>query len=162
MVTLYHKVPVVLLFKAIVHLKIKIVIFYSPSSFSNLYEFLSSVEHKIKYFEECWLPFFTNIHYQNIHFWGWPIALKPQYVIIFLLKYPKTTRTVLYILLTCVLTLSQTFQRMYNPEKYPILTSDTDRVLASPANEVIHPRDSGLFSRKHGNPKDTLICSAFY
>ncbi len=32
------------------------------------------------------------------------------------------------------------FRRCLNPEKEAILTSDTDRVLASPANDVMHPR----------------------
>lgn len=40
---------------------------------------------------------------------------KAQYVR-FLLKYPKTTRTVLYILLTCVLALSQMFQMFKSRE----------------------------------------------
>jgi len=38
--------------KGIVHLKMKIYAFIHPYVISNLYEFLSSVEHKRRYFEE--------------------------------------------------------------------------------------------------------------
>jgi len=31
-----------------------VVIIYSPSVVPNLYEFLSSVEHKRTYFKKCW------------------------------------------------------------------------------------------------------------
>ncbi len=42
-------------FKGIVHPKMKMLSsFTHPHVISNLYEFLSYVEHKRRYFEECW------------------------------------------------------------------------------------------------------------
>ncbi len=53
------------------------------------------------------------------------------------------------------------FEEYLNPEKYYILTSETDRVIVSPANDAIRPRFPVLFSRKHGNTKDALIFYVF-
>ncbi len=79
--------------------------------------------------------------------------LNAQYVRFFLLKYPKITRTVLYILLTCVLTLSQMFRRIFKTREIAILNSGSSLFIASPANDVI-------VYRKHGNTKDALTCYA--
>ena len=53
------------------------------------------------------------------------------------LKYPKTTRTMLYILLTCVVTLFQMFPRMFKSREISNFNQDTDRVHASPINDII-------------------------
>jgi len=43
-------------FNRIVHPKLKIVpSLFNPHVVPNLYEFLSSAEHKQRYFKECWL-----------------------------------------------------------------------------------------------------------
>jgi hypothetical protein len=39
--------------KGMVHFKMKLLSFTHPKVVTNLYEFLSSVEHKGRYFEEC-------------------------------------------------------------------------------------------------------------
>jgi len=56
---------------------------------------------------------------------------------IFGLKYPKATRTMLYILLTCVLTLSQMFPRMFKSREIINFNQDTERIRASPINDII-------------------------
>jgi len=63
--------------------------------------------------------------------------LKAQICRIFQLKYPKTTRTMLYILLTCVLTLSQMFLRMFKSREISNFNQDTERVRVSPINDII-------------------------
>ncbi len=40
--------------KGLNHSKMKILSFTHPEVVPNLYEFLSAVEHKKRYFEECW------------------------------------------------------------------------------------------------------------
>ncbi len=42
------------IFKGIVQPKMKILSFICPQVVPNLYEFLSFVEHKRRYSEECW------------------------------------------------------------------------------------------------------------
>jgi len=45
------------LLEGIVHQKMKILsLFTHPYVVPNLFEILSSIEHKIRYFEECWKP----------------------------------------------------------------------------------------------------------
>ena len=55
------------------------------------------------------------------------------------LKCLKTTRPMLYILLSCVLTLSQMFPTIFKPREICNLIKVTDRFIWSPVDGVIPP-----------------------
>lgn len=59
----------------------------------------------------------------------------------------------LYILYSCALTLSQTFQQFSNPEKYVILIKVTVRFILSPVSGVMSP----LRMRQHVDLPEAVI-----
>jgi len=70
-----------------------------------------------------WLQHLFPVALTNFH-----CVFKGAACKIFRFKYPKTTRTMLYILLTCVLTLSQMFPTMFKSREISHFNQDTDCV----------------------------------
>jgi len=81
----------------------------------------------------------------------------------FAVKYPKTTRSVLYICSLEYLQYPKCLQLFVNREKIAILTNVPERVRSrlSIASYPRYPRFPVLFCRNHGNTKDALIYYMF-